>query len=101
MSRYIDVDELLENMRRHRQHSVPFEYIKSLTPAHVAPVPKWISVKDRLPEEGEDVLAYLGEGIFGICWLLKDGYWETRDSFLYPEDVTHWMPLPSAEGLHD
>lgn len=56
MSRYIDVDELLENMRRHRQHSVPFEYIKSLTPAHVAPVPKWISVKERLPESGEACL---------------------------------------------
>lgn len=64
---------------------------------------EWISVKERLPEEGEDVLAYLGEGIFGICWLLKDGYWETRDSFLYPDDVTHWMPLPEPpkeEGDH-
>ena len=101
MSRYIDVDELLENMRRHRQHSVPFEYIKSLTPAHVAPVPKWISVKDRLPEEGEDVIAYLGEGIFEICWMLKDGVWETRDAYLDTGAVTHWMPLPSAEGLHD
>lgn len=59
-----------------------------------APAQKWISVKERLPEAGEDVLAYLGEGIFGICWLLKDGYWETRDSFLYPDDVTHWQPLP-------
>lgn len=94
MSRYIDVDELLENMRQHKQHSVPFEYIKSMTPAHVAPVPKWISVKERLPEEGEDVLVYLGEGIFEICWTLKDGFWETRDSYLDTDAVTHWMPLP-------
>lgn len=59
-----------------------------------APVPKWISVKERLPEAGEDVIAYLGEGIFEICWMLKDGVWETRDSYLDTDAVTHWMPLP-------
>ena len=59
-----------------------------------APVTKWISVKERLPEEGEDVLAYLGEGIFEICWMLKDGVWETRDSYLDTDAVTHWMALP-------
>ena len=55
---------------------------------------KWISAKERLPEEGEDVLAYLGEGIFEICWTLKDGCWETRDSYLDMDAVTHWMPIP-------
>lgn len=94
MSRYIDVDELLENMRRHKQHSVPFEYIKSLTPVHVVPDPKWISVKERTPKAGEDVIAYLGEGIFEICWMLKGGVWETRDSYLDADAVTHWQSLP-------
>lgn len=55
---------------------------------------KWISVKDRLPKAGEDVIAYLGEGIFEICWMLKDGVWETRDSYLDTDAVTHWMALP-------
>lgn len=55
---------------------------------------KWISVKERPPEVGEDVLVYLGEGILETGWLLKDGYWETRDGFIYPDDVTHWQPLP-------
>ena len=68
----------------------------------VQPV-KWISVKDKLPDEGERVLIYAprtqnqyyvamfytlrGEikftmNIYGIsyCW--------------YAEDVTYWMPLP-------
>lgn len=62
----------------------------------IAPDTKWISVKERTPKAGEDVIAYLGEGIFEICWMLKDGYWETRDSFLYPDDVTHWQPLPQT-----
>lgn len=55
---------------------------------------EWISVKERLPEEGEDVLAYLGEGIFEICWMLKGGCWETRDAYLDADAVTHWQPLP-------
>lgn len=55
---------------------------------------KWISVKERLPKAGEDVIAYLGEGIFEICWMLKDGVWETRDSYLDTDAVTHWMALP-------
>ena len=59
-----------------------------------APIQKWISVKERLPEVGEDVLAYLGKGIFETCWALKDGFWETRDSYLDTDAVTHWMPLP-------
>lgn len=59
-----------------------------------APTQKWISVKERLPEAGEDVIAYLGEGIFEICWMLKDGAWEARDSYLDTDAVTHWMPLP-------
>lgn len=55
---------------------------------------EWISVKERLPKAGEDVIAYLGEGIFEICWTLKDGCWETRDSYLDMDAVTHWQPLP-------
>lgn len=94
MSRYFDVDELLENMRRHKQHSVPFEYIKSLTPAHVVPVPQWISVKERLPEVEADILAYIGEGSFVVCWMTHDGYWQCPAYLMDKDDVTHWRPLP-------
>lgn len=58
---------------------------------------EWISVRDRLPEKDEDILAYAPQqGIFStqltlsnnwICnCLCQDG------SFL--NHVTHWMPLP-------
>lgn len=96
MSRYIDVDELLENMRRHKQHSVPFEYIKSLTPVHVVPAPKWISVKERLPEVEANVLAYIGYGCIVVCWLTYDGYWQGPARIFDKGEVTHWMPLPAA-----
>lgn len=88
MSRYIDVDELLENMRRHKQHSVPVEYIKSLTPAHVVPVPKWISVKERMPESGEVCLlackrtyCYSEKTYRYVC----DGFYAER----WKEEVAH------------
>lgn len=90
----VDKDELVRALNYDRN-----QYEKSYRDGLKAS--KWISVKERLPEVGEDVIAYLGEGIFEICWMLKDGVWETRDAYLDTDAVTHWMPLPSTEGLHD
>lgn len=57
----------------------------------------WISVEDRLPEPGVDVLAayrdrHINMGTAGDDWLeedIEDGY------------ITHWMPLPEPprEGM--
>ena len=62
----------------------------------------WISVKERLPDEGVEVLVY--------CCYFKDNcsqeiasldsyggiqYWDLEGrQYLEMEDVTHWMPLP-------
>jgi hypothetical protein len=57
----------------------------------------WISVKDRLPDDDENVLAYNSEsGDIDMAWY--NGYkWFLEDTFecveLHP---THWMPLPDA-----
>lgn len=58
---------------------------------------EWISVKDRLPEEDEFVLAYNAESgdmdmawYNGEAWVLVDLY---ESEYLHP---THWMPLPDA-----
>ena len=55
---------------------------------------EWVSVKDRLPEDGQIVLTYKN----GICdiqtyearrngWLCKGWFWSMAT-------VTHWMPMP-------
>lgn len=74
---------------------------------------KWISVKDRLPEDGEDVLVYYADdfhitvGYFesnnvryyiesdGSKFCTYDG-WETEIPWAPKGRVTHWMPLPEA-----
>lgn len=77
----------------------------------------WISVEDRLPsleglepDEVEYVLvseqyfdAITGEKLgrsVSICGFGHDG-WSKFDNFGYvrTENITHWMPLPSTEGL--
>jgi len=69
--------------------------------AYEAAKPKWISVKERLPELGTWVLI---DGP-SICqridppsanWKGKYAWATDHESFYDPKDVTHWMPLPEA-----
>ena len=54
----------------------------------------WISVEERLPEEGKEVLIYVRNyhvtiGRLYNSWMTSGGYnWHAR------ERVTHWQPLP-------
>ena len=55
---------------------------------------EWISVKERLPEVEADILAYIGEGSFVVCWMTHDGYWQCPAYLMDKDAVTRWMPLP-------
>ena len=64
--------------------------------------PAWISVKNQLPEELENVIVFT-EGYVDVGYLTEDRFgkrqwktdsldeWGDREVL---EDVTHWMPLP-------
>lgn len=81
---------------------------------------EWVSVKDRLPEK-EGRYLVLTSGIFGIKiamftmslkrhfdYMFEDGEpdrpgfydWDSEDDWI-EDGVTHWMPLPSTEGLDE
>lgn len=59
---------------------------------------KWISVKDRLPEEGDTVLVFNTSGgedclvTIAIKWPNEE--WFLTEIETTSEEVTHWMPLP-------
>jgi len=62
--------------------------------------PKWISVKDELPESELDVLVrmpFIGlDDLFAVCNYSNGCWWDYRGSTL-PHNgyvITHWMPLP-------
>lgn len=67
-------------------------YIKQLEAAQ----PKWISVRERLPEDGAKVIAV---GLYGNIHTAIHLYENTYEREDVPGDygyfsATHWMPLP-------
>ena len=91
----------------------------------VAEMPKWISVKERMPAKGEKVLLYIPEregckqhgmylgevekveadpkGEHNLWGLPTPGSNWSIDGWSYFEEpiVTHWMPLPDAPEVDD
>lgn len=57
-----------------------------------ARVQKWISVKDRLPEDDDDVLILIYGKVIGVGYRIN-GKWKSLSKAKAPV-VTHWMSLP-------
>jgi len=64
----------------------------------------WISVKERLPELGQEVLVKLQGGARTLARLDGNGasvsrpLWIDREAVRYALwCVTHWLPLPAAQ----
>ena len=55
---------------------------------------KWISIKDRLPEDGEAVLTCKNGLVEVQVYEKKRNGWINGDWFWSMATVTHWMPLP-------
>jgi len=61
---------------------------------------KWISVKDKLPEIGDEVLTFNEENCIWLDFYVdldmgdntsKPMFWSEKDDL---GAITHWMPLP-------
>ncbi len=61
---------------------------------------QWVSVEERLPEEGQEVLLYDVNSIrhYVIGWRRKKGdnkgMWALSNGFVEDKDITHWLPIP-------
>ena len=65
-------------------------------------VQRWIPVSERLPEEWKNVLVIdRYECIESAVYLGSCGKWRVTWNHDFFESPTHWMPLPSVEGLND
>ena len=68
-------------------------------------VQEWISVKDRLPEDGEYVVCIAKRNPFSmfmpmVARIKKNG-WVNPITEQYISEVTHWIPLPEPPKRGD
>lgn len=66
-----------------------FQYETGFVKGFESAQPKWISVEERLPKNGQWVLTYCG----GYANWFELNKW-CGDSWLKIMPVTHWLPLP-------
>lgn len=66
----------------------------------------WISVNERLPEEGQPVLIRLKDGVIRLaCYDIEEDsniyFWNDNYSYetFRPWDVTHWREIPSFDEI--
>ena len=63
---------------------------------------EWISVKEKLPEEGQDVIIAIFDTAKKTYQMMSDSLtfyrnkwvWWTNDPIGNNQDITHWQPLP-------
>ena len=88
------------------------DYCKGWNDA-VAEMPRWISVKERMPPLKEKVLVWavgkskitMGKTYCDVTFTAEVmgevRWWEFWLWFLEDWDITHWMPLPDAPEVDD
>ena len=57
---------------------------------------EWISVKDKMPEDGIRVLTYADNSAMFVA-SRDDGWYVDTGEYYYSSpltNITHWMPLP-------
>lgn len=103
-----EIMRLQNNTKDYRQLAEWLTELKERRAADVQPVDRWISVKDRLPEENILVLCYArsttGEGnnyflgalAHGEFWFLKVNDIGHVSCPVLHWEVTHWQPLPES-----
>ena len=109
--RLIDADALLEQMKHRRDYVGRWSDPVCLVEDALT-ISGWISIKDRMPKLGQEVLVYaigkingfIGDRVYAICKCYiqhilpsSPGHevWSTLWQYFHTDyEITHWMPLP-------
>jgi hypothetical protein len=68
-------------------------------PVAAQPIPEWISVKDRLPDDGALVVIFDPESdqeVWPAKWGAENNSFDSNGGWFEQDEVTHWMLLPPA-----
>ena len=85
------------------------DFIDAIPAADVQPINKWISVKDRLPDESCECLGVVDGEVTEVSYNPKQKglicVWSMCDADgfkpLSDDAVTHWMPMPEPPVVQD
>ena len=85
------------------------DFIDAIPAADVQPINKWISVKDRLPDESCECLGVVDGEVTEVSYNPKQKglicVWSMCDADgfkpLSDNAVTHWMPMPEPPAVQD
>lgn len=85
------------------------DFIDAIPAADVQPINKWISVKDRLPDESCECLGVVDGEVTEVSYNPKQKglicVWSMCDADgfkpLSDDAVTHWMPMPEPPAMQD
>ena len=107
MAEYISREEAIKELREvyeneyptasgdfdeYASHDVP-NVLRNIPAADVQPVPQWISVKDRLPDEDGWYLVCKHNRVRVAEWC-KDCWYNESDLPIDDCAITYWQPLP-------
>ena len=95
-------EKLVELLKANFYDEYEFEEIADILIAHGVTVQGWISVTERLPEEGDYALCVLKGFNYGgkiqVCKFVPADKFKDKPYFEHFRNgfpsVTHWMPLP-------
>lgn len=96
--------KLLENLEQEKE-LFPDERAADYLIAHGVTIQRWIPVDERLPTPFISVLVQMPDE--EPCPTVREGFvtnegiWYTGFFSRLKDEVTHWMPMPSTEGLDD
>ena len=86
--------DCFEGCKFYIENDCLYKLMEDLMIANGVTVQEWISVNDKLPEDGESVLTYKNGNVDVQVYEKNRNGWIQGNWFWSMATVTHWMPLP-------